>query len=61
MNIKSNFFFFTGPSCPKYKGITDGLTLRCLLEDSPLCIKVNTLQGETVSDAEAEKGKNENK
>jgi hypothetical protein len=26
-----------------------------------LCIKVNTLQGETVSDAEAEKGKNENK
>ena len=39
------------------KGITDGLTLRGLLEDSPLCIKVNTLQGETVSDAEAGKRK----
>jgi hypothetical protein len=39
------------------KGITDGLTLRGLLEDIPLCIKADTLQGETVSDAEAEKGK----
>jgi hypothetical protein len=39
------------------KGITVGLTLHVLLEDSPLCIKGNALQRESVSDAEAEKGK----
>jgi len=31
--------------------------LRASLEDSPLCIKGNTSQGETLSDAESEKGK----
>jgi hypothetical protein len=49
--------FFSARHVRHLRGITDGLTLRALLEDSPLCIKGNTLQGETVSDAEAEKRK----
>jgi hypothetical protein len=55
--LNSLFFFLSAPRVRNLKGFTDGLTLHALLEDSPLCIKGNTLQGETVSDSEAEKGK----
>jgi hypothetical protein len=51
------FCFLSAPHVRNLKGITDRLTWRALLEDSPLCIKGNTLQDETVSAAEAEKGK----
>jgi hypothetical protein len=55
--LDSLIFLFSARHVRHLRGITDGLTLRVLLEDSPLCIKGNTLQGETVSDAEAEKRK----